>query len=381
MRFIHTGDFHLKMSPERDFEWSKDRKRELYETFENIVLGAGDGGAKLLLIAGDLFHEQPKRKDLKEADSIFGRIPDVHVVIVAGNHDYISANSPYRDFEWSPNVTFLKSDMPESVYFEDINTEVYGFSYHERMVREDVTAGLKPKDSSRINILMVHGGTPEDVPFDVKALEKSGFDYVALGHIHKPDEAGNNVRYCGSPEPLDRNETGKHGYISGYIDKSAKEASFSFVEASKRKYYHEIISVDAGTTDFLIRDRIKGLIAEKGGENYFCIELKGKRDPDITIDTENIRKYAASFMHESADGSDINIDGDTNGNHGISGKMSGDILSITDKTVPDYDFDRLQAENGDNVVGMFIESVRNSGQSAEIIEKALNYGMEALRVR
>ena len=33
MRFIHTGDFHLKMSPEKDFEWSKNRKREIYEKF------------------------------------------------------------------------------------------------------------------------------------------------------------------------------------------------------------------------------------------------------------------------------------------------------------------------------------------------------------
>lgn len=347
MRFIHTADFHLKMNPEKDYEWSKDRKREIYGTFEKIVLGAAEQGAELLLIAGDLFHEQPRIRDLREADSVFGRIPAVHVVIIAGNHDYIRPGSAYNDFTWSPNVTFLASDRPESVYFEDINTEVYGFSYHDRMVREDRTEGLKPANPSRINILMVHGGTAEDVPFDTKALENSGFDYVALGHIHKAGEIGRNVRYCGSPEPLDRNETGEHGYILGEIDdKEHGNLQVSFVKAAQRQYFHESITVNPDMTQYLLKERIAGLIEEKGTGNYYCIELTGRRAPETVFETEDLPR---------------------------------NVLSVTDNTVPNYDFDRLQAENSDNVIGMFIASVRNSGEDAQVVEKALYYGLEALR--
>ena len=426
MRFIHTGDFHLKMSPEKDFEWSKNRKREIYETFEKIVSEAAKKGANLLLIAGDMFHEQPKIKDLKEVDSVFAGIPKVHVVITAGNHDYIGANSPYRDYEWSPNVTFLKSDTWESVYFEDINTEVYGFSYHERTVRKDVTLGIRPGDNSRINILMVHGGSAEDVPFNGESLEHSGFDYVALGHIHKPDILSRKVRYCGSPEPLDRNETGEHGYILGEItgkekaknlltgesgensgergqacaEKDAKTgepgifsaepgdgmrggASFMFVAASKRRYFHENVEVNPEMTDFLLRECILRIIAEKGRENYYSFELVGKRDPDITFDTEDMRIGISSAM--SALRTSVKADGEVSEKdseeEAAGGSISvGDIMKITDRTAPNYDFERLQAENSDNVVGMFIEAVKNSDFSQEVIDKALAYGMEALQV-
>ena len=349
MRFLHTADFHLKMNPE------KDRKREIYDTFERIVLSAGEQGAELLLIAGDMFHEQPRMKDLKEVDSVFARIPAVHVVIIAGNHDYIGARSAYGEFTWSPNVTFLASERPESVYFEDINTEVYGFSYHERMLREDRTEGIRPTDPSRINLLMVHGGTPGDVPFDAKALENSGFDYVALGHIHKAAELGKRVRYCGSPEPLDRNETGEHGYILGSIDnENHEDRQFSFVAASRRRFFHENVTVTPDMTQFMLKENINRLTADKGRENYYCIGLTGRRSPDIVFDTAELTGA-------------------------LTGEGSGAVLSVTDNTVPDYDFDRLQAENGDNVIGMYIASVKASGEAGEVVEKALYYGLEALK--
>ena len=42
----------------------------------------------LLLIAGDLFHRQPLKKELKEVDYYFSRLSRTKVVLIAGNHDF-----------------------------------------------------------------------------------------------------------------------------------------------------------------------------------------------------------------------------------------------------------------------------------------------------
>ena len=89
-----------------------------------------------LFIAGDLFHRQPLLRDLKEVNYLFSTIPQTQVVIIAGNHDRIRKNSAVLSFSWASNVTFLESEDVSSVYFEDINTEVTGFSYYTAEIPE-----------------------------------------------------------------------------------------------------------------------------------------------------------------------------------------------------------------------------------------------------
>ena len=45
-------------------------------------------------------------------------------------------SSALLSFTWAPNVTFLMGKELSSVYFEELNTEVYGFSYHTAEIIE-----------------------------------------------------------------------------------------------------------------------------------------------------------------------------------------------------------------------------------------------------
>ena len=66
-----------------------------------------------------------------------------------------------------------------------------------------------------MNILVVHGtvdGSLENVeynPMKKSMLKELGFDYIALGHIHKAQKVGGReeVRYSGSPLPMSFSET------------------------------------------------------------------------------------------------------------------------------------------------------------------------------
>lgn len=347
MKLIHMADMHLAAVPERGSDLGKLRERELWQTFCDIIDLCEEEQTDLLLIAGDLFHRAPLVKELKEVDYRFRTLSHTRVVMIAGNHDYIGVNSHYRDFAWSENVTFLNDCNMQNVYFEDLNTRVYGFSYHERDVRTPLQEDLRPISAEEIAVLMVHGGEPDKVPFQSKKLERAGFDYVALGHIHMPHFVFERAYYAGSPEPLDKNEIGEHGIMKAELTAHGAIWSHEMVPIAKRKYIILEQEITPEMTNGEIRDLLAGEISMQGADNMYRIRLTGCRAPEMVIDTELLRSL-------------------------------GYVVEVTDETIPDYDFEELARENSENVLGMFIRDILKQEASDEVKDRALNYGVEAL---
>ena len=71
---------------------------------------------------------------------------------------------------------------------------------------------MKPdeSESSDFSILLAHGGDESHIPIQREDMLKwSGFDYIALGHIHKPEIIFEDLMaYAGSLEPLDQHRDG-----------------------------------------------------------------------------------------------------------------------------------------------------------------------------
>ena len=102
MKFIHTGDIHWGMSPDSDKPWSRERARDIRDTFAAIIEKTKKNRGRLPFIAGDLFHRQPAQKDLKEVNYLFSTIPSVRVIIIAGNRDRIRLSSAVLSFHGVP---------------------------------------------------------------------------------------------------------------------------------------------------------------------------------------------------------------------------------------------------------------------------------------
>ncbi|NLL72191.1 MAG: DNA repair exonuclease [Clostridiales bacterium] len=348
MKFIHIADVHLGATPDWTMPWAGDREKEIWESFKNIINICNEEDVDLLLIAGDFFHKQPLVGQLKEADYYFSKLKATHVVLMAGNHDYIGSRSNYIRYEWNKNVHMLMGEEVEPLILEDINTSVYGFSYHSRDILKPMYDDIEPLNSQGIHILLAHGGDEKNVPINLRKLGSSRFDYIALGHIHKPEILSNNMAYSGSLEPLDKNEVGERGYIIGEINKDREiSSSISFVPSSIREYKRLIITIDQDTTQGALEDIIKVNIKEQGEKNIYRIAIEGYRDEKIHFDRESLLSL-------------------------------GNIIEVIDNSHPDYDFDGLYKENRDNMIGMFIKSIRESDQQDEISKKALYYGIEAL---
>ena len=198
MRFVHIADVHLGAKPDAGPLYSKMRPRELWESFEQVLRVCEEEKTDLLLIAGDLFHRQPLVRELKEADYLFSELTHTKVVLIAGNHDYIGKDSNYRTFSWSDNVYPLFGRKMQCADFPELQTAVYGLSYHEREISRPLYDGIRALGRRRHEILLAHGGDEKHIPFDRRLMEKAGFDYVALGHLHAPQSIG-SLHYSGSP--------------------------------------------------------------------------------------------------------------------------------------------------------------------------------------
>ena len=186
IRFIHLADVHLGAVPDRGCPWSHEREEEIWETFRRVIASVRRDPVDLLFIAGDLFHRQPLLKELKEVNYLFSTIPETRVFLMAGNHDYMKRNSFYRGFAWEPNVTFFDSEKMSCVYIEELQTFVYGMSYEHQEIKEPLYDSWQPEQEQGFHVLLAHGGDEKHIPMDAKKILSSGFTYLALGHIHKP---------------------------------------------------------------------------------------------------------------------------------------------------------------------------------------------------
>ena len=299
----------------------------------------------LLLIAGDLFHRQPLLRELKEVNSLFASLADTEVVLAAGNHDYIRKDSYYRTFSWSPNVHMLRSEKIEAVELPEIRTAVYGCSYHEKQIKAPLYDNARPKGRQKTEILLAHGGDALHIPIDKEKLARLGYSYIALGHIHMPHVLIPKLAaYAGALEPTDKNDTGRHGYISGEI--TDRGCRFSFVPFATREYIRCEIEVDKNTTGLRLREMIDDQIEKQGTQNIYKFTLKGYRDPDIMFDPDAL---------------------DTKGN----------VVGIVDETKPAWDLEKLSRIHKNNLIGKYIESF--SGAEKDSVEyEALCEGIDAL---
>jgi len=347
------ADVHLGAAPDRDVPFCAMRGREIWETFASAVGQADRENVDLLLIAGDLFHRQPLVRELREVNYLFRKLSHARVVLIAGNHDYLKTDSAYVSFPWSENVTVLSGETLERADFPDINTDVYGFSYHSREITEERYKNVQPDNNGRIHILLAHGGDAGHIPIKTADLAQLVFHYTALGHIHQPSVLiPGKAAYAGALEPIDRNDTGPHGYITGEIDEYGT-ARFSFVPFAGRRYFHETAEADEETTEGSLRDEMKRVMEENGTQNLYLWTITGYRSPDTIFSAEEL-------------------------------SCAGNVLSVSDQTEPAFhiaDIHRLHAED---IVGRYIDTFLPAGTDLSSLEKdplkrqALYEGVQAL---
>jgi len=352
--FIHTADLHLG----RQFHFSrmsdvyvKDKRTDLWETFNRIINTAENNKITFLLISGDIFDsESVDLTVVRRFADLLATLSETRVILCAGNHDMMDDTNMLECVDWPENVTFFNTGDLESVYFEDVNVEIYGMSWVKKTYQKMPFSLNFKLDCTHTNILMLHGDAyntkSEYLPIDTEKVSK--FDYVALGHIHKHDFITPKIVYAGSPEALSFGEKGKHGVIVGEIKNHTCNAQF--IPISKREYHSILLEIDSNMTLTDIRNQIVSVGDEETRRNdYYRITLTGYKDPEVRM--EWLRDELLRCFY---------------------------YLELDDTRLQtDLDIDQLYTQNKDNIIGKFIEKI-NQDPDDPVMQKALKYGLESI---
>lgn len=196
LKFIHTSDIHLD-SPLRGLEYYEGApvdsiRGATRQAFKNLVELAISEEVDFVLIAGDLYDGDWKDYNTglffaSEMSKL--REAGIRVFIVSGNHDAASQIS--RQLRMPDNVKVFPTKKPETITIDDFDIAIHGQSFANQAITEDLSTAYPDAISGHFNIGLLHTsatgreGHEPYAPCTVEGLLSKGYDYWALGHVHK----------------------------------------------------------------------------------------------------------------------------------------------------------------------------------------------------
>jgi len=359
MKFIHIADMHFD-SPfvnlsEKDIMGDL-RRLEQRKVFKKIIEYIKENNIKYFFISGDLYeHKYIKQSTIDYINKLFEEIPETNIYIAPGNHDPYTKNSYYNKYNWSKNVKIFGPKV-EKIETQDAN--IYGYGFDDFYCSDSGVENIEIEQTEKPNILIIHGNidgsTIEDMQYNSmskKMLQEKGFDYVALGHIHKKDyntEENQKIVYPGSTISLGFDELGEHGMIVGDVEKNKLETQF--IKLDDKQFTKRELNVDNIYSKEELIEKINELEIEEN--NYVEIILIGNRN--FEINKYDLIKYI----------------------------LNNNIIKIKDNTKIAYNLEKLENEN--TLKGLFIKEMNKKLKNAEteeekeIIEKSIEIGLASL---
>lgn len=90
---------------------------------------------------------------------------------------------------------------------------------------------------------------------------------MALGHIHKPQILiRDQAAFSGALEPIDRNDTGEHGYMEGRLINGRIRTEF--VPFACRSYQQLVMTLHEETTQISLEEAVKSQIFRQRRKEY-----------------------------------------------------------------------------------------------------------------
>ena len=247
MKLIHLSDLHLGKRV-NEFSMIEDQKYILDEILRIIDKEEPDG----ILLAGDLYDRPvPSAEAVQLFDSFLTRLAKrkLPVYAIGGNHDsaeriafgaHIMSSSgicmsPVYDGKtakyclmdsygevWIHLLPFIRPSVVRHALSGEESAEEI------RTYQEAVQAAVEHMEieKDKRNVLVAHQFAVGAVSCDSEEITVGGidqievsvfsdFDYVALGHIHSPQNVGSpKIRYCGTPLKYSFSESGQQKSVT-----------------------------------------------------------------------------------------------------------------------------------------------------------------------
>lgn len=381
MKILHTSDLHIGK-----YIGTYDLKEDTEYVLNQVVDTAIRERVEVVLISGDVFDRpNPSEEAIKMYVSFLKELLDknIKVIAISGNHDSGIRLSAYKDIlgkgyfvegefnspmrkvslndEYGPvnfyMLPFFTPFIVKSNLKLEKGLENYDLAMDEIIKRENI-------DTSQRNIILAHqfvagfkfGGSEEDFSYSngdeknvagvgIISLDKfQNFDYVALGHIHKPQKISREtIRYSGSllkyktseidgPDKsvviIDLKEKGNievkldpikplhpfikiEGLLSELTNTNPNENDYVYlivdddktpIEAKNKltPYYKRIVDIEFPNDTLQQKMNLDTSLADKRPIDFICEYYREKTNKDL--DEENKKLLAEIFIEANKEG-------------------------------------------------------------------------------
>lgn len=381
MKILHTSDLHIGK-----YIGTYDLKEDTEYVLNQVVDTAIRERVEVVLISGDIFDRpNPSEEAIKMYVSFLKKLLDknIKVIAISGNHDSGIRLSAYKDIlgkgyfvegefnspmrkvslndEYGPvnfyMLPFFTPFIVKSNLKLEKGLENYDLAMDEIIKRENI-------DTSQRNIILAHqfvagfkfGGSEEDFSYSngdeknvagvgIISLDKfQNFDYVALGHIHKPQKISREtIRYSGSllkyktseidgPDKsvviIDLKEKGNievkldpikplhpfvkiEGLLSELTNTNPNENDYVYlivdddktpIEAKNKltPYYKRIVDIEFPNDTLQQKMNLDTSLADKRPIDFICEYYREKTNKDL--DEENKKLLAEIFIEANKEG-------------------------------------------------------------------------------
>lgn len=314
IRILHTADVHLD-SPLRSLALRdpelRDRVRTSTRTaLTRIVDTALAEEVAALLIAGDLFDGVERSARTAAFLTLqLERLRErgIQAFYIKGNHD--AENPLTGELTLPDNVHVFDGRGGKVQLAEDV--WIHGVSFANRHAPESLLPKFPAPVEGAVNIAMLHtslaGAEGHDpyAPCTVGELTAAGFDYWALGHVHRRQVHAEApwIVMPGTPQGRDMGEPGPKSATLLTIDKAIE---IEEVPTSAVEFLH--IQVDVADTDSddalrdalrrTVRDTARNLVSESA---VVRLELTGstRRRWQVLRDQDVWKETAAQYARET----------------------------------------------------------------------------------
>ncbi|EAC4170876.1 exonuclease SbcCD subunit D [Listeria monocytogenes] len=302
IQFLHMADLHLDSPfiglstlPQPLFSAIQE---STFQSLERITTVAIKEAVDFVLIAGDIYDSEDQSvraqarfaKEMKRLEAA-----NIPVFMIHGNHDFIEKHKEKLALPSNVHVFSEQVEVMSHKTATGVSVNIYGFSYNERHIRSSRVGEYKIQGDADFHIALLHGSEvssseEHDVyaPFRVQEISKKGFDYWALGHIHKRQLLAESpsIYYPGNIQGRNRKESGEKG--ASIITLSEASTTIDFIGTSPIIWEEAVITLPENSEiNAFYRETTKLLESYQGRSHSYFLHIIVKMESKQKIDTND----------------------------------------------------------------------------------------------
>ncbi|EAE2381410.1 exonuclease SbcCD subunit D [Listeria monocytogenes] len=302
IQFLHMADLHLDSPfiglstlPQPLFSAIQE---STFQSLERITTVAIKEAVDFVLIAGDIYDSEDQSvraqarfsKEMKRLE-----VANIPVFMIHGNHDFIEKHKEKLTLPSNVHVFSEQVEVMSHKTATGVSVNIYGFSYNERHIRSSRVDKYKIQGNADFHIALLHGSEvssseEHDVyaPFRVQEISKKGFDYWALGHIHKRQLLAESpsIYYPGNIQGRNRKESGEKG--ASIITLSEASTTIDFIGTSPIIWEEAVITLPENSEiNAFYRETTKLLESYQGRSHSYFLHIIVKMENKQKIDTND----------------------------------------------------------------------------------------------